>query len=114
MCMQNRQQVLEQKNEYFTEDQVLQYMIEEQAQQLEQQTKQLEQQMKLLDVQAKQLDVQARKLAQMRKQISESAFQIYISTCQDLGLTREETLSKLIIKYCLSAELAEEKMSQYW
>ena len=103
-------------------------MIEEQAQQLEQQMKQLDEQNQQLDEQAKQLDAQNQQLDEqaqqldeqnqqlnaLNQQMHESIFKTYIATCRELGLTREDALSRLIIKYDLTPELAEDKMSQYW
>ncbi len=113
----------------------VQFMIEEQAQQLEQQTQQLaeqtlqlEEQFQQLDAQYKQLnqqalqivennkqlDQQSRQLEEMKEQISESAIESCISTCQALGLARESALSMIIDKYHLTATQAEEKIELYW
>ena len=106
----------------------VQYMIEEQAQQLEQQMKQLDAQNQQLDEQAQQLIEQAKQLDEQNQQLDEQAKQLdalnqqlydsilktYITTCRDLGITREDALSRLILKYDLSHDLAEQKMIQYW
>ena len=106
----------------------VQYMIEEQAQQLEQQMKQLDAQNQQLDEQAQQLIEQAKQLDEQNQQLDEQAKQLdalnqqmydsilktYITTCRDLGITREDALSRLILKYDLSHDLAEQKMVQYW
>ena len=88
--------------------------LEEQNQQLDEQAKQLEEQNQQLDEQAQQLEEQKQQLDALNQQMHESIFKTYIATCRDLGLTREDALSRLIIKYDLTPELAEDKMSQYW
>jgi len=99
----------------------VQYMIEEQAQKLEEQLRQLDAQTQLLDEQHRQLDEQALQLAakdqQLKtkdEQLAESAYNVSISIYQDLGLTKDETLQKIMTKYSLSKELAEQKIALYW
>ena len=99
----------------------VQYMIEEQAQKLEEQLRQLDAQTQLLDEQGRQLDEQALQLAakdqQLKnkdEQLAESAYKVSISIYQDLGLTKDETLQKIMTKYSLSKELAEQKIALYW
>ena len=113
----------------------VQYMIEEQAQKLEEQLRQLDEQNKQLDEQNRQLDEQNRQLDEQNRQLdeqalqlaakdqllknkdeqlAESAYKVSISIYQDLGLTKDETLQKIMTNYGLSKELAEQKITLYW
>ncbi len=120
----------------------VQYMIEEQAQKLEEQLHQLdaqtqqlneqamqlnaqnkqldEQAMQLnaqnkqLDEQAMQLNAQAQELAAKDQQLAEAEYKISISIYQDLELTKENAVQKLMKKFHISQELAEQKIAMYW
>lgn len=45
---------------------------------------------------------------------SEAAIRTTIEMCQDFGISTEETIQKLIDKFSLSKEMAENKVQEYW
>lgn len=45
---------------------------------------------------------------------SEAAIRTTIEMCQDFGISTEETVQKLIDKFSLSKEMAENKVQEYW
>ena len=106
----------------------VQYMIEEQAQKLEEQLRQLDEQTQLLDSQNKQLDEQAQQLDEQHRQLDEQAqqlqekdrqlaeaeYKISISIYQDLELTKENAVQRLMKKFNISQALAEQKVIMYW
>jgi hypothetical protein len=92
----------------------VQYMIEEQAQKLEEQLHQLDAQTQQLNEQAMQLNAQAQELAAKDQQLAEAEYKISISIYQDLELTKENAVQKLMKKFHISQELAEQKIAMYW
>ena len=60
------------------------------------------------------MDDQQKLLALKNIQLSEEKYKTYISACQDMGIAREELIQKIISKFNLLKETAEEKMNQYW
>ena len=92
----------------------VQYMIEEQAQKLEEQLHQLDAQTQQLNEQAMQLNAQAQELAVKDQQLAEAEYKISISIYQDLELTKENAVQKLMKKFHISQELAEQKIAMYW
>ena len=92
----------------------VQYMIEEQAQKLEEQLRQLDEQTQLLDSQNKQLDEQAQQLQEKDRQLAEAEYKISISIYQDLELTKENAVQRLMKKFNISQALAEQKVIMYW
>ena len=106
----------------------VQYMIEEQAQKLEEQLRQLDEQTQLLNSQNKQLDEQAQQLDEQHRQLDEQAqqlqekdrqlaeaeYKISISIYQDLELTKENAVQRLMKKFNISQALAEQKVIMYW
>ena len=106
----------------------VQYMIEEQAQKLEEQLRQLDEQTQLLDSQNKQLDEQAQQQEEQHRQLDEQAqqlqekdrqlaeaeYKISISIYQDLELTKENAVQRLMKKFNISQALAEQKVIMYW
>lgn len=92
----------------------VQYMIEEQAQKLEEQLRQLDEQTQLLNSQNKQLDEQAQQLKEKDRQLAEAEYKISISIYQDLELTKENAVQRLMKKFNISQALAEQKVIMYW
>ncbi len=50
----------------------------------------------------------------VEKADSEAAIRTTIEMCQDFGISTEETVQKLIDKFSLSKEMAENKVQEYW
>ena len=44
----------------------------------------------------------------------EYGIQVLIETCQEMGFAKEMTMKKIMEKYNLTSEEAQEKTSQYW
>ena len=99
----------------------VQYMIEEQAQLLEEQLQQIDAQQQQLDDQKQQIDDQKQQLDDQKQQLAikdhqlaEEKYKTYISACQDMGLAREDVIQKIMAKFNLSQESADEKIQNYW
>ena len=88
--------------------------LDEQHRQLDEQAQQLDEQAQQLDEQHKQLDVQAQQLKEKDRQLAEAEYKISISIYQDLELTKENAVQRLMKKFNISQALAEQKVIMYW
>ena len=88
--------------------------LDEQHRQLDEQHRQLDEQAQQLDSQNKQLDEQAQQLKEKDRQLAEAEYKISISIYQDLELTKENAVQRLMKKFNISQALAEQKVIMYW
>ena len=95
--------------------------LDEQNQQLTDQKQQLDDQQQQIDVQKQQLDDQKQQLNDQKQQLAfkdhqlaEEKYKTYISACQDMGLEKEDVIQKIMGKFNLSQESADEKIQNYW
>ena len=88
--------------------------LNEQHKQLDEQAQQLNEQAQQLDEQAQQLNEQHKQLQEKDRQLAEAEYKISISIFQDLELTKENAVQRLMKKFNISQELAEQKVAMYW
>ncbi|MBQ7777006.1 MAG: hypothetical protein IJ379_13910, partial [Lachnospiraceae bacterium] len=86
-------------------------MAQKLAKEAEQQwRKEVEQQRKEAEQQRKEAQQQWNEAAQN----AERGIRVFIESCQEFALSKEEAVSRLIEKFELELEVAESKLTQYW
>lgn len=87
------------------------------ADEFAEQEKKLTEQEKQLTEQEKQLTEikkQYQKLETEAKQEKDNGIRVLVETCRELGLSREDTVTKVVEKFSLTCEAAEKAVKLYW
>lgn len=84
------------------------------ADEFAEQEKRLAEQKKQLTEQEKQLTEIKEQYQKLETEVKDNGIRVLVETCREVGVSREDTVAKVVEKFSLNCEEAEKAVKLYW